>query len=367
MSEANGAIPGSGASEPEVVVERVGGLGRITLNRPKAINALNHAMVQSMASALLEWADDESVRGVLLTGAGERGLCAGGDIVSIYHDAREGGSGSKDFWRDEYVLNAAIARYGKPYVAIMDGIVMGGGVGVSAHGNVRVVTERSTIGMPEVGIGFVPDVGGTYLLSRAPGELGTHIALTTARLSAGDAIVCGFADHFVPTDRLAEFQQALATGTVDDALARFAQPAPASELAAQRAWIDAAYAADTVEEIVANLRSSGVPEAVAAAEQILAKSPTAAKVTLRALRQARELDTLEAVLDQEYRVSLACLGSHDLVEGIRAQVVEKDRNPAWSPSTLEAVTDEHVDRFFESLGEAELGLAAALVSGEEVR
>ncbi|MDH6281484.1 enoyl-CoA hydratase [Prescottella agglutinans] len=367
MSEANEAIQRSSVSEPEVIVERVGGLGRITLNRPKAINALNHAMVQTMAPALLEWAEDESVHAVLLTGAGERGLCAGGDIVSIYHDAREGGSGSKDFWRDEYVLNAAIARYGKPYVAIMDGIVMGGGVGVSAHGNVRIVTERSTVGMPEVGIGFVPDVGGTYLLSRAPGELGTHIALTTARLSAGDAIVCGFADHFVPSDRLAEFEQALAAGSVEDAIARFAQPAPASELAAQRAWIDAAYAADTVEEIVANLRSSGVPEAAAAAEQILAKSPTAAKVTLRALRQARELDTLEAVLDQEYRVSLACLGSHDLVEGIRAQVVEKDRNPAWSPSTLEAVTDEHVDRFFESLGEAELGLAAALVSGEEVR
>ncbi|MBM4569359.1 enoyl-CoA hydratase/isomerase family protein, partial [Rhodococcus hoagii] len=195
--------------EPEVLVERVGALGRITLNRPKAINALNHAMVRSMAAALLEWADDDAVDAVLLTGAGERGLCAGGDIVSIYHDARDGGSGSKDFWRDEYVLNAAIARYRKPYVAIMDGIVMGGGVGVSAHGNVRVVTERSTIGMPEVGIGFVPDVGGTYLLSRAPGELGTHVALTTARMSAGDAIACGFADHFVPSDRVGEFEQAL--------------------------------------------------------------------------------------------------------------------------------------------------------------
>ena len=357
----------SDIDEPEVLVERVGALGRITLNRPKAINALNHAMVRSMAAALLEWADDDAVDAVLLTGAGERGLCAGGDIVSIYHDARDGGSGSKDFWRDEYVLNAAIARYRKPYVAIMDGIVMGGGVGVSAHGNVRVVTERSTIGMPEVGIGFVPDVGGTYLLSRAPGELGTHVALTTARMTAGDAVACGFADHLVPSDRLDEFGQALAEGSVEDALAQFAQPAPASELAAQRDWIDTAYAADTVEEIVANLRASDVPEAQAAAEQILAKSPTAAKVTLRALRRARTLDSLEAVLDEEYRVSLACLESHDLVEGIRAQVVEKDRNPAWSPSTLEAVTDELVDRFFEPLGEAELGLAAALVSGEEVR
>lgn len=354
-------------SDAEILVERIGSLGRITLNRPKAINALNHPMVQAMASTLLEWAEDDSIAAVLLTGAGERGLCAGGDIVSIYHDAREGGSGSKEFWRDEYVLNAAIARYGKPYVAIMDGIVMGGGVGVSAHGGVRIVTERSTIGMPEVGIGFVPDVGGTYLLSRAPGELGTHVALTTARMSTGDAIHCGFADHVVPFDRLAEFEHALTTGTVDDAVARFAQPAPDSDLARQRDWIDAAYAADTVEEIVANLRSSGVPEAEAAAEQILAKSPTAVKVTLRALRQARALDTLEAVLDQEYRVSLACLQSHDLVEGIRAQVVEKDRNPAWSPATLAEVTTEHVDRFFEPLGEAELGLVAALVSGEEQR
>lgn len=361
------AVPRSGVSEPEVVVERAGTLGRIVLNRPRAINALNHAMVQTIAATLLEWADDDSVHAVLLTGAGERGLCAGGDIVSIYHDAREGGSGSADFWRDEYVLNAAIARYRKPYVAIMDGIVMGGGVGVSAHGGIRVVTERSTIGMPEVGIGFVPDVGGTYLLSRAPGELGTHVALTTARMSAGDAIACGFADHFVPSDRLPEFEEALAGGSVEDAIARFARPAPDSELAAERSWIDAAYAADSVEEIVANLRDSGVPEAAAAAEQILGKSPTAAKVTLRALRRARGLDTLEAVLDEEYRVSLACLQSRDLVEGIRAQVVEKDRNPAWSPPTLEEVTAEHVDRFFEPLGDAELGLGAALVSGEEQR
>ncbi|WP_137725541.1 enoyl-CoA hydratase/isomerase family protein [Prescottella subtropica] len=356
----------------DVLIERSGGLGRITLNRPKAINALNHAMVQRITPALQDWADDDTVRAVLLTGAGDRGLCAGGDIVSIYHDAREGGDGSKNFWRDEYVLNAAIARYRKPYVAIMDGIVMGGGVGVSAHGNVRVVTERSTIGMPEVGIGFVPDVGGTWLLSRAPGEIGTHIALTTARLTAGDAVACGFADHVVPSERLADFEKALAGGAVDDALARFAEPAPASELLAQRDWIDAAYSADTVEEIVARLQGSGVPAAEKAAEQILAKSPTAAKVTLRALRQARDLDTLEEVLDQEYRVSLACLGSHDLVEGIRAQVVEKDRNPAWSPSTLDAVTDEHVDRFFEPLGDAELGLArtiagAAPASGEEQR
>ncbi|EME66393.1 3-hydroxyisobutyryl-CoA hydrolase [Rhodococcus ruber BKS 20-38] len=346
-------------TETEDVLVRVsGGIGRITLNRPKAINALNYDMVKVMAAALDEWAKDDSVRAVVVDGAGERGLCAGGDIVSIYHDARDGGTGSQDFWRDEYILNAAIGRYPKPYVAIMDGIVMGGGVGISAHGNVRIVTERSTIAMPEVGIGFVPDVGGTWLLSRAPGDLGTHLALTTGRMKAGDAIALGFADHFVPSEALDKFVAALESGTVDEALAEFAQPAPEAPLLAQRAWIDAAYSAPTVEEIVARLQAAEEPEAHAAAEQILGKSPVALKVTLRSVRHARELGNLEEVLNEEYRVSLASLRSHDLVEGIRAQVVDKDRNPAWSPTTLADVTDADVDAYFQPLGELELGLAA---------
>lgn len=346
-------------TETEDVLVRVsGGIGRITLNRPKAINALNYDMVKAMAAALDEWAGDDSVRAVVVDGAGERGLCAGGDIVSIYHDARDGGTGSQDFWRDEYILNAAIGRYPKPYVAIMDGIVMGGGVGIAAHGNVRVVTERSTIAMPEVGIGFVPDVGGTWLLSRAPGELGTHLALTTGRMKAGDAIALGFADHFVPSEALDKFVAALESGTVDEALAEFARPAPESPLLAQRSWIDAAYSAPTVEEIVARLQAAEEPEARAAAEQILGKSPVALKATLRSVRHARELGSLEEVLNEEYRVSLASLRSHDLVEGIRAQVVDKDRNPAWSPATLADVTDADVDAYFQPLGELELGLAA---------
>ncbi|MFD4369638.1 enoyl-CoA hydratase/isomerase family protein [Rhodococcus sp. NPDC058521] len=343
--------------EPEVLIEKGDGLGRITLNRPKSINALNHSMVQKTAAALLEWSNDDEVRAVVVSGAGDRGLCAGGDIVSIYHDAKDGGTGSLDFWRDEYILNAAIANYAKPYVALMDGIVMGGGVGVSAHGSVRVVTERSMVGMPETGIGFVPDVGGTYLLSRAPGELGTHIALTTARLSAGDAIACGFADHFVPSDKLDEFVAAVANTSVDDALSAFAQPAPPSDLLAQQSWIDAAYSAPTVQQIVSRLQSSGIAEAEKAAEQILAKSPTSLTVTLRALRQARELGSLEEVLDQEFRVSTAALGSHDLVEGIRAQVVEKDRNPKWSPAKLADVSTAQVDSYFAPLGDRELGLS----------
>ncbi|PBC36191.1 3-hydroxyisobutyryl-CoA hydrolase [Rhodococcus sp. ACS1] len=348
----------AGTAVDEVLINKSGGVGRIVLNRPKAINALNHAMVARIAAALAEWAGDDEVRAVLITGAGERGLCAGGDIVSIYHDATEGGTGSREFWRDEYILNAAIANYPKPYVAVMDGIVMGGGVGVSAHGSVRIVTERSMIGMPETGIGFVPDVGGTYLLARSPGELGTHIALTTARLSAGDAIACGFADHFIPSARIGQFVEALSTTTVEAALAAFTEPAPESDLLAQQAWIDAAYSADSVAEIVARLQGSGVPEAAKAAEQVLAKSPTACAVTLASLRRARQANSLEEVLNEEFRVSVACLGSADLVEGIRAQVVDKDRNPHWSPASLDDVTDDAVATFFTPLGDLELGLTA---------
>lgn len=349
----------------DVVIESSGGIGRITLNRPKAINALNHAMVQEIAPALHRWAADDAVELVLLTGNGERGLCAGGDIVSIYHDAKDGGTGTRDFWREEYLLNAAIARFPKPFVAVMDGVVMGGGVGLSAHSNTRVVTERSKIAMPEVGIGFVPDVGGTFLLSRAPGELGTHLALTTSRMDAADAIAVGFADHHVPSDQLESFYAALETTSVGDAIGAFGTPAPPSGLLASQGWIDECYAADTVEEILERLSSSQVPEAQRAAEAIAGKSPIALKVTLASLRRAASATSLEEVLDEEYRVSLAALASHDLVEGIRAQVVEKDRNPQWSPRTLADVTREDVDRYFAPLGEHELNATAQHTSEGE--
>ncbi|MFH5208024.1 enoyl-CoA hydratase/isomerase family protein [Antrihabitans spumae] len=342
----------------DVLIDKRDGLGLIRLNRPKAINALNHPMALAMTAALRDWHDDDEVRAVVVTGEGDRGLCAGGDIVSIYHDAQDNGSGSADFWRDEYILDALIARYPKPYVVVMDGIVMGGGVGISAHGSDRIVTERSKIGMPEVGIGFVPDVGGTLLLAQAPGELGTHVALTTARMNAGDAIACGFADHYVPVADVPALLEALAEQSVEQAIGKFAVALPESELVAQQSWIDECYSADTVEEIVARLQAHAEPKAAEAAAQILAKSPAAVKVALRSLRNARDAASLEEVLNEEYRVSLACLKSHDLVEGIRAQVIDKDRNPQWSPANLEEVSDSHVEAYFADLGELELGLAA---------
>ncbi|MFD5420039.1 enoyl-CoA hydratase/isomerase family protein [Streptomyces sp. NPDC127069] len=327
--------------------------GLITLNRPEAINALTHPMVLRIGEALTAWEHDPAVRQVLLRGAGERGLCAGGDIRAIHADAKAGTTGSLAFWRDEYRLNARIARYPKPYIALMDGIVMGGGVGLSAHGGVRIVTERSRVAMPETGIGFVPDVGSTYLLSRAPGELGTHLALTGTAVGPGDAVLCGLADHYLPSDWLEEFTRELTFAPVDEVLGKFdGATAPAVPLAAEREWIDHCYAADTVEEIHQRLLATGLPAAREASQTLHAKSPTSLKVTLAALRRARALDSLERVLEQEYRVSSAALSSApDLVEGIRAQVIDKDRRPRWNPAALVQVRAASVERFFAPLGE----------------
>ncbi|RFU84569.1 enoyl-CoA hydratase/isomerase family protein [Streptomyces triticagri] len=347
----------SGTEEP-VLLDTRGRAAHLTLNRPRALNALNHTMVRRIDEALTAWEHDPAVHAVVITGAGERGLCAGGDIRAVHDDARDSdGAESALFWRDEYHLNARIARYPKPYVAVMDGIVMGGGVGVSAHGSVRLVTERSRVAMPETGIGFVPDIGGTYLLARAPGELGTHLALTGTHIGAGDALLCGLADHFLPSDAVDAFVTDLGDLPVEEAVERHTRPAPGAELAEHREWIDSCYSADTVEEIRRRLLAHGDPAAKEAAETLHAKSPTSLKVTLAALRRARRLDSLESVLDQEYRVSCAALTRPDLVEGVRAQIIDKDRNPRWTPASLADVTDDDVERFFEPLGERELGLS----------
>lgn len=330
----------------EVLTEVEGNVGLITLNRPKAINSLNQQMVDALSTILTGWAEDDAVRAVVLSGAGERGLCAGGDVVSIYHSARKDGVEARRFWRDEYLLNAQISDFAKPYVALMDGIVMGGGVGVSAHANTRVVTDTSKIAMPEVGIGFIPDVGGVHLLSRAPGGLGLHAALTGAPFSGADAIAMGFADHYVPHEDVEAFRRAVVTDGVEAALAEYAVEPPPSELAAQRDWIEECFSGDTVADIVAALRAHGAGPADDAADLIATRSPIALSVTLEAVRRAAKLETVKDVLVQDFRVSSASLRSHDLVEGIRAQLIDKDRNPKWSPAQLSAVTAADVEAYF---------------------
>jgi enoyl-CoA hydratase len=341
----------------DVVISRAGRLGHLMLNRPAAINALTHDMVLEVTAALAEWSTDDSVATVLVSGAGDRGLCAGGDIVGIYSSARGSGAEAERFWADEYAMNAAIANYPKPYVALMDGVVLGGGVGISAHGSVRVVTERTKLGMPEVGIGFAPDVGGTWLLSRAPGELGTHAALTGGMMSGADAVALGVADHFVPSAQLQSLVAALETEPADAAVPRFAETPPPSALAAQREWIDAAYAGDDAGAIVERLAASPVEAAREAASAILTKSPTGVAVTLEALRRARRLGSLEEVLDQDYRVGLRFLEGAEIIEGIRAQVIDKDRNPRWNPATLAEVSRADVKKYFASLGPRERRIA----------
>jgi enoyl-CoA hydratase len=333
--------------ESDEILSRIdNGIGFVTLNRPKAINSLNQGMVDGLTAVLTAWEQDAAVDAVVLCGAGERGLCAGGDVVAIYHSARGDRVEARRFWHAEYLLNGQIGSFPKRYVALMDGIVMGGGVGVGAHANTRVVTDTSKVAMPEVGIGFIPDVGGAYLLSRAPGLLGLHTGLTGAPFSGADAIALGFADHFVPHDKLDTFTKAIAADGVERAIAAHAVEPPPSSLAAQRDWIDECYAGDTVIDIVAALRGHDAGAANDAANLIATRSPIALSVTLEAVRRAAKLDTLEDVLAQDYRVSSASLRSHDLVEGIRAQLVDKDRNPKWSPASLAQVTTADVDAYF---------------------
>ena len=347
----------------DLIVGSVAALRRITLNRPQALNAITLDMAVAMTALLRQWQSDPSVGAVLIDGAGERGLCAGGDIRALYEAARSKQPITADalparFWATEYRLNVLIARYAKPIVAVMDGLVMGGGVGLSAHAAHRVVTERSAIAMPEVGIGFFPDVGASFLLARAPGSIGTYLALTGQRVGAADALLCGLADIHVPTDRLGELPAVLANcrshAEVRAGLERLsAAPAPV-RLPKQREWIDACYGGDRLEEIIERLRTCRATDARAALDVMRKASPTSLKVTLRNIRSAAAFERLEQSFAQDYRIALACIAGHDFIEGIRAAIIDKDRKPRWRPDTIEAVTPEIIDRHFRSVGELEL-------------
>ncbi|GAC57163.1 enoyl-CoA hydratase/isomerase family protein [Gordonia hirsuta DSM 44140 = NBRC 16056] len=349
------ADPGQDAS---VIVEVDGRAGRLTLNRPRAINALDHQMVQVMARALDEWEHDPQVQTVVITGAGERGLCAGGDIVAIHRDAAAlagndddaaaAATASAEFWRDEYRLNARLADYPKPILAVMDGIVMGGGVGISGHVSHRIATERTRLAMPEVGIGLVPDVGGTWLLSRLDDELGTYAALTSKNLSGADVLALGLATAYVPTQSLPGLLSALAQQPVDEALTAHAEAAPESALAGLAPQIAHAFAGDDIAQIVDRLTGSDVPELDKAATAIAGGSPMALAVTLHALRAARSDRSLRESLHREYRTSLRCLQYPDLAEGIRAKVIDKDGQPQWA-RTADQISPADVESFTRAL------------------
>ncbi len=346
----------------DIVVREHGVLRRLTLNRPKALNALTLDMAATMLAQLRAWQDNPAVGAVLIDGAGERGLCAGGDLRALYDAAKSGDDLPARFWSTEYRLDLLIARYRKPVIAIMDGMVMGGGVGISAHAAHRVVTERSTIAMPEVGIGYFPDVGASFLLARAPGRVGFHLALTGERVGAADAIYAGLADIHIPAERLAELPAALAgCRTAQDVrmcLDRISSPPAARKLAAARRWIEACYGADGVAEILRLLRANDAADAQTALALLQKNSPTSLKITLRNIRSALSFDQVEQSFQQDYRLSLACIAEHDFIEGIRAAIVDKDRKPVWRPDKLEDVTAAIVDRHFETIGERKLNFDA---------
>jgi enoyl-CoA hydratase len=345
----------------DVLVRVSGACGRITLNRPRALNALTLEMVSVMHSALMTWSNDASIQFVLVDGAGERGLCAGGDIRAMYTAViTDNQKQAIDFLRNEYRLNYLISRYPKPYVVLMDGIVMGGGIGISGHASHRVVTERSELAMPETAIGFIPDVGGTHLLGTAPDELGTYLGLTGNRIGAADAISCRLADIMVLSENLLNLMHDLEkcndAVAVDDSLRAYTAQAPLGMTAEQRDWIKECFAAQTVEEIFVALAQHPHPEARKALEELEKKSPTSLKVTLAALRNARSFNDLASCLQQEYHLAQACLRQHDFVEGVRAAIVDKDRSPKWYPDRLDRVTPEDVQQYFSKSRMGELDL-----------
>jgi enoyl-CoA hydratase len=345
-------------AEPEILFDRKGVAGLVTLNRPDALNALTHDMVRLFAAKLDEWKRDAALTRVVIRASGERAFCAGGDLREVTEWGRAGRY--KDalvFWRDEYLLNAAIKRYPKPYVALVDGIVMGGGVGVSVHGSHRVAGDRFQFAMPEVGIGFFPDVGATWFLPRLVDEIGTFCALTGARLKAADGVAAGVATHRVRSERFPDLIEALCGDiSVDATVAAFAGPAGEGEVVARRAAIDRLFAAASIEEILAALdreTKAGGESAEWAAEtaaSIRAKSPTSLRIALEQMRRGKEW-TFEECMQAEFRIVSRIIREHDFYEGVRAVIVDKDNRPRWQPATLAEVSDARVAAHFAPLAE----------------
>jgi enoyl-CoA hydratase len=341
-------------SEPEIICQTRGASGTVFLNRPQALNAITLVMVRELTRALDEWERDPAIRNVVVTAAASKAFSAGGDIRLLYEQGRAGDHAAQlDFWREEYRLNRRIRLYPKPYVALIDGIVMGGGVGVSLHGSHRIAGDKFSFAMPEVGIGFFPDVGATYFLPRLPGKTGMYLALTGARANAGDAVPLGLASAFVPSSRFAELASALQDGEpADDAVARLRGDTSAGPIIANRALIDRCFSAKP-SEILARLDAESSSFAVDAAEAMRAKAPLSLAIAFRQMTIGAQL-SIDAAMVTEFRiVSRVCRGK-DFYEGIRATLLDKDASPHWGHTNMEAVAQEEVDAYFAALPEGEL-------------
>lgn len=341
------------SNSDEIIIESRGSAGVIRLSRVKAINSLNEAMVRGIKAGLDAFARNPSITCVILCGEGERGLCAGGDVRQIYAARTASEEDRTRFWREEFPLNYTISHYPKPFIALMDGIVMGGGVGVSAHGRYRIVTERTRLAMPETAIGYFPDVGATWLLPKAPGEAGTWLGLTGREVGAADAIYLGLGDTHIPSARLPDLIDTLgrvsSTADIEAVIESFSTP-PESEgmLAAHQGLIDSAFGSDSVEDIMAALSASTTEFAQETLAALHSRSPTSLKLTLMLLRMGRQSSGLVECLEREFTAGCEVLRNHDFYEGVRAALIDKDRDPKWHPQTLQDVTSGDLKRYFVS-------------------
>jgi enoyl-CoA hydratase/carnithine racemase len=345
-------------SEAEILFEVKDGLGIVTLNRPKALNSLSHGMILEMEEVIPQWEKDSTIKAVVVRGAGDRAFCAGGDVAGLYREMRDDPSGTtrRDFFRDEYIVNRRIYRYAKPWISLIDGIDMGGGVGLSVHGSHSVATEKFLFAMPETTIGLFPDVGGGYFLSRLPGALGTYLALTSHRLKSADALWAGIVQAHVPSAKLGELQAALGAADlsgpdpnkkVDKVIARFAEDPGVPTLPAMMRDIDRCFSAESLAEIVAKLKKRGGDWANKQLAALLKLSPVSMAITLEQLKRCANR-SFEDSMTIEYRMSQRCMQTgHDFFEGVRALLIDKDQKPKWNPPTIEEVTPALVDEHFK--------------------
>lgn len=349
-------------AEAEVIIWVENGVGRVRLNRPKALNALNLGMAEDILSALVKWRENDEIKAVIIDSSSERAFCAGGDVAQVYRSKDTELSKADDFFTAEYKLNLTIDQYPKPYIALMDGIVMGGGVGLSGHGSHRIVTERTMLAMPECAIGLIPDVGVTWLLYNAPGEIGKWMGTTGARLNGADAIYAGFADTFIQSKNLEELVQKINEGdNIEDAIAALSEPLPTSQLASLQGDINEAFSKATVLECVEHLKEIVEQENSVAHEwaqrcvdAIEHGAPFATVATFEAQLLGTKMNSAKDALTLEYRYVTNAIKATDFFEGIRAMLIDKDKTPIWNPKTIKDVSIDDVHACFASLGDKEI-------------
>ncbi|MCJ9429730.1 enoyl-CoA hydratase/isomerase family protein [Kordiimonas marina] len=349
-------------TDAEVLFETKGNIGLITLNRPGALNSLTHGMCVAIKRQLDDWAKLPSVQAVVVVGAGEKAFCAGGDVVRVAKSYKEGTGEWRDFFHDEYLMNIAIDEFPKPYISLVDGIAMGGGVGVSIPGDFWVATEKTLFAMPETGLGLFPDVGGGWFLPRLPGETGMYLALTGARVKAPDLYALGIASHVIASNQVDEVIGALASAEIegnDDVrklLGRFhADPAPAP-LVEYYDEIDGIFAGVRVDEILHMLELDETDWCQQTFKMLMTKSPTSLKLTFAQLRRGEVLENFRDNMRMEYRMVNRVMEGHDFFEGVRAILIDKDMKPVWNPAGLDRVSDETIDHYFAPLGDGELDI-----------